>query len=224
MGKLFSFNEDLGPWDETNFLIFLFMGYNLFLLKDIISQFPMAFRQEKYWETLPAIIIAPFNRFNLLLGIFFSHLIMIAIPFTIFFILCYFVFPIGPITVLFVIVLYLLIAVLFSGIGLILGIFMISKENYVAMLIFILNLIFWFSCINYPFEIFPKIIQDIINLNPFYYIFYFLRISWIEDDVIFSVTTHTYYFIILIIGAITIPLIGVIIFNKIYRKYGIVGY
>ena len=224
MTKFFSFNEGLGPWNQRNFFIFVFMAYHLMLLKDIINQFPLSFRQEKYWDTLPALIIAPFNRFNLLLGIFFSHLIIVAIPFAIFFIMCYFIFPIGLITVLFIIALYLLIAILFSGIGLILSILIVSKENYVEVLKLILNIIFWFSCINYPFQIYPKIIQEQIGRNPLYYVFFFLRVSWIENDVIYSITRHPYFFIVLIIGAITLPSIGVIIFNKIYRKFGIVGY
>ena len=224
MTKFFSFNQSLGLWNEKNFLIFVFVAYHLSLLKDITNQFPMSFRYEKYWETLPALIIAPFNRFNLLLGIFFSHLMIIAIPFAIFFIICYIIFPIGLITVLFIIALYLLVAIIFSGIGIILGVLTVSKENYVEVLRLLLNITFWFSCLNYPYEIFPKIIQSIIVRNPFYYIFYILRISWVEDDVIFTITTHLYNFTVLIIGAITLPVIGVIIFNKIYRKFGIVGY
>ena len=104
------------------------------------------------------------------------------------------------------------------------GVFAISKENVWKFLSFAMNLIFWASCITYPFEFFPDLIQDIINLNPLYYIFDILRLIWIENNFIITLTTHSLHFYILISLAIVIPLIGVNIFNKIYKKYGIVGY
>jgi len=119
-----------GQWDGTNYLIFLFTAFNIELLRRIIQDFPDDFRLEKYWKTLPALMIAPFNKLHLLFGIFLSHLIIIAIPFVVFFLLTYMKSPISIFTIVFIIIIYLLIDLIFSGIGLFLAVFAISKENY----------------------------------------------------------------------------------------------
>ena len=224
MGQFFSYNVKFGPWNDTNYSVFVILTYNLVLLKQIIGTFPQQFNREKFWETLPALIIAPFNRINLLLGTFVSHLIIIFIPFTVFFILCWILYPIGIFTILIIIIIFFLISLIFSGIGLILGIFVIANENIYHFLSFSLTFIFWFSCISYPFELFPNIIQSIIELNPLYYIFDILRLTWIDNNIIQTFLLYPYNFLILIACAIAFPSIGVIFFNKIYKKYGIVGY
>ncbi len=224
MGRLFQLNQQFGPWTNENYVIFLFIAYQIILLKNIVIKFPAGLRQEKFWQTLPALIIAPFNRFNLLLGIFVSHLIVISIPFTIFFIICYIIYPISIFTILSIIFIFFLIEFTFSGIGLILGIFAISKESIWRFLLFCINWIFWLSCITYPFEIFPNLLQALINLNPLFHIFDFLRKTWIEDNFLLTITLHPVSFIILLLTSIMLPVIGVYIFNIIYKKYGIVGY
>jgi len=193
-------------------------------LKRVIQEFPIQLRIEKFWKTLPIIIIAPFNRFNLLLGIFFSQIILISVPFIIFSIICYIYYPISFLTIILIIIIFFLIALIFSGIGLLIGIFAISNENVWKALSFIVSLIFWVSCVTYPFNIFPEFIQQIINLNPLYYIFDLLRLTWIYNDVLLTITLLSLNFIILIACSIIIPCLGVIIFNLIYKKYGIVGY
>ncbi len=224
MGTLFKFNDQFGPWTIDNFLVFTFISFNIILLKTIMEEFPKQIIKEKYWKTLTALIIAPFNRFNLLIGIFFSHLIYISIPFLIFSILCYIYYPISFITALFIVIIYFLIALIFSGLGLIISVFVISNENIWYMLSFSINLVFWFSCVTYPFEVFPAVIQRFMLLNPLYHIIDVLRLVWLEDDIILSFTLHPLQFLILILTAIIIPVIGVFIFNKVYKKYGISGY
>jgi len=224
MGEFFKFNENYGPWTRENFLVYQFIAYNINLLRSIMTEYPSHFQREKYWETLPALIIAPFNRFNLLFGIFFAHSITIFIPFTIFFILCYIYYPVSIFTALFVIFLFFCVSLSFSGIGLIIGIFAISKEKYLGVIDFSIVIFFWFACISFPFEIFPPTLQSLISLNPLYYIFDIIRLAWIEDDAIYTIISHPFSFFLLITCAITIPCVGVVIFNKIYRKYGIVGY
>lgn len=224
MGKIFTFSEQFGSWNEQNFIVYQFIAYNIYLLRGIINKFPYDFRQEKFWYTLQSLIIAPFNRFYLLFGILFSYLTLTFVPFAIFFILCYIFYPISIITFFFVIIIYFLITLIFCGMGLILGIFAISKENLWSILTFGIVIIFWFSCVSYPFELFPNFIQDIINLNPLYYIIDILRLTWIEDNIITSINLHFFNFLILIGLAISFPIIGVYIFNLVYKKYGIVGY
>ena len=224
MGKFFEFNDNFGPWDSNNYIVYIFLAYNIMQLQKIINRYQLQFSQEKFWQTLPGLLIAPFNTYYLLIGIFLSYLILISIPLIIFFIICFVFFPISFFTVLSIIFITLLIALIFSGLGLILGIFAISNENVSPILGFGLGLIFMASCLSFPFEIFPLFIQNIINLNPLYHIFHFYRLVWIEDNIIFSISSHLVSFLVLIGSAIILPYIGVIIFNKIYKKYGIVGY
>jgi len=224
MGQFLNLNTQFGPWSENNYMIYQFIAYNIGLLIGVTTLFPNRLQQEKYWMTLPALIIGPFNRFYLLFGIFFSHIILVSLPFTIFLILGYLYWPISIFTLLFILGTYFLVALIFSGIGIILGIFSISKENFWKLSVFLLNFLYWLSCITYPFEIFPNIIQSVINLNPFYYIFDFLRLLWIENDIVSSITLHAFNLVTLISCAIILPFIGVFIFNKVYKKYGIVGY
>ncbi len=215
---------NIGLWSSQNFILYQFIAYNIMLISGITNAYPSQFRNEKYWKTLPALIIGPFNRSNLLLGIFLSHLTIISFPFIIFFILGLIWQPISIGTIILIIAIFFLIALIFSGIGLILGIFAISNENIWNVLSFLLMFVMWFSCITYPFEIFPGFIQKIINLNPLYYIFDFLRITWIQDDILFTISTYPFHFIILISTSIILPSIGVFLFNQVYKKYGITGY
>ena len=83
MGQIFNLQDNVGLWTQNNFIIYQFIAYNIALLRKMISETPKIFHQEKYWQTLPALIIAPFNRINLLFGIFISNLILISIPFII---------------------------------------------------------------------------------------------------------------------------------------------
>jgi len=224
MGAFFKFNEKFGPWTQVNYFIFMFMAYNIILLRGTVDQFLAQIYLEKYWKTLTALMIAPFNRINLLFGVFISQLIVISIPFTVFLILCYIVYPISVITVIIVLIIYFLIALIFSGIGILIGVFVITNENILVILRFLFNLMFWFSCIVYPFEVFPEVVQNLISLNPLYYIFDFLRVVWIENDFIYSINNHKMSFVLLILSAIFIPILSVIIFNEIYKKFGISGY
>ncbi|MFX0001776.1 MAG: ABC transporter permease [Candidatus Hermodarchaeota archaeon] len=224
MQNIFDFRTTLGFWSSSNFILYQFIAHNISHMSSITGRFPGQFRAEKFWKTLPALIVGPFNRFNLLFGIFFSHLVMILIPFSIFFIWGIIIEPISIATVLFILALYFLIALIFSGVGLIFGIFAISNENIWQVLSFLLMFVFWFSCISYPFELFPGFIQNIINLNPLYYIFDFLRITWIHNDVLITINSYSFHFLTLIATSIILPFIGVFLFNLVYKKYGITGY
>lgn len=224
MGKFFTLNTEFGPWDESNYMVFQFIAYQILLIKALINQFPIQFLREKYWKTIPAILIAPFNRYNLLFGIFFSHMILISIPFIIFFVLCWIVYPISFLTIISIIVLLLFTALIFSSIGLIIGAFAISNENIWRILSFGISMVFWLSCLTYPFEIFPNIIQQIINLNPLYYIFDILRTTWIENNILLSISYHPFNFLILFLTVLIFPIISVYVFKLIYKKFGIVGY
>lgn len=222
--RFFDVGVRFGRWDDTNYLIFLFIAYNIELLRKVINDFPNEFRREKFWKTIPALMIAPFSKLHLLLGIFFSHLIIIAIPFVAFLILTYLVYPISIFTIFFIILIFLIIDLIFSGIGLFFGVFAISQETYWQIFLLIIQIVFYMSCITYPFELFPNYIQSIILLNPFYYIFDILRITWIDNNILLTISKYPFHFIVLIGAAIIIPIISIKVFKVVYQKFGISGY
>ncbi|KKL10683.1 hypothetical protein LCGC14_2553360 [marine sediment metagenome] len=222
--RFFGEGVTFGQWNDTNYLVFLFTAFNIELLRNITQNFPKEMQQEKYWKTLPALMIAPFSKMHLLLGILLSHLIIISIPFIVFFLLTYLISPISPITIIFTIFIYLLIVLIFSGIGLFLAVFAISEENYWRFFTIGLQLLFYISCVTYPFELFPAVIQPIIRLNPFYHIFEILRFTWLEDNIILTITNYPFQFTILIGTAIIVPLLSIYVFKTIFDKFGIVGY
>lgn len=224
MGQIFNLAEEFGPWNSQNFIIFMLTLYQIVLLNRLTAVFSSNLMREKAWKTLPSIIIAPFNRWNLLLGIFFSHLILISVPFTIFIILCYIYYPISILTLFSVLILYFILALFFSGIGLVIGIFAISKEGLVRVINFGYSLVIWFSCLSMPFEFFPGYFQNIVVYNPFYYIFVIIRYVWIENDILVSLTAHPFNFLVIFSSGIFLPIFGVFFFDYIYNKYGIAGY
>jgi len=223
-GKLFQLDADVVPWNSSNYIIFVFLGYNILLMSRMIKEVPSQLRMEKFWKTLPALMLAPFNRFYLLFGYHFSELILILPPFFVFLIVSYFFFPISLLTVLIICFMFFAISIIFTSIGFIIGAFAISNENIWAILGFFVNMVVWASCITYPYELFPHQIQFFINLNPIYFIIDILRLTWIENNFLLTIQLHPEHFIIFFISLAIFPLIGVITFNYVYKKLGISGY
>ncbi len=224
LDKFFDYNVKFGPWTSKNYMVFVFIGYNILLMRGMINLIPQNLMTEKYWKTLPALITAPFNRFYLLFGYIFSEIIGILIPFTVFLIILLIYYPISFLTLIVIILIFLGISIIFSGIGLLLGVFAISNENLWSVLDFIARTILWFSCVMYPFYLYPNVIQNIIEINPIYYIIDIIRWTWIEDDILLTVYLHPVHILIFISSLIVFPIICVYTFNYIYKKLGISGY
>ncbi len=222
--KFFEYNTSIGPWTPQNYMIFVFIGYNIMIMQSMISYIPKSLLQEKYWKTLSTLITAPFNRFYLLFGYIISEFLGILIPFAIFFITMLVLFPISIPTLIIVILMFLGIGIVFSGVGLFLGVFAISNENFLHIFDFFTRLILWFSCVTYPFQLFPRVVQNIINVNPIYYLIDAIRLTWIENNIIFTTLSHPTHIFIFVISLVIFPIMCVYIFNIIYKKLGISGY
>ena len=216
----------LGYWDSSNYLLFLLLAFCIQFSKSIINRFNQVFGQEKYMKTLSAIMIAPVHRFTLLIGILVSEIVMNSIPVVILIIIAYILYPISIIYIFLVLLLFFSIFLIFGSIGLLIGVFQISFEEFVPYSHLTLRILFLFSCINYPKELFPSIIQNIIILNPFYYIFDTLRLVWLlgidYDKAIVLITPIHISMIILL--TILSPIISIVIFERVYKKFGITGY
>lgn len=223
-GEFFAIREDIGPWNSQNYMVFILIGYGILLLRRMIREVPKQLRDEKYFKTLPALILAPFNRFYLLFGYFISELIMILPPFLVVLIIGYILYPISFFTMIFVFIIFIGVAMIFTGIGFMIGVFAVSNENIWVILGFLMNLIIWASCITYPYELFPSQIQFFINLNPVYHVINFLRLFWIENNLILTITLHPLQTFIFVGSLFLFPIMGVITFDYIYKKLGVSGY
>ena len=221
LGRIITFNNNFGPWDGGNYIVYQFTAYQIVFLYQIINRFTGILAQEKSLNTFTILIIAPFRRINLLFGIFLTHITLISIPFLIFLIWCYILYPISIITLFFIFFVYFLITLFFSGIGLFFAIFILSKPHLQPLLSIPLTILMMFSCLGLPFEFFPKNFQNIARLNPFYYVFIIARYIWIEDNIIFSITFHPFIFLVVIFLALTSPILGLKVFNYIFDKYRI---
>ncbi len=70
LGQIFTFSDNFGLWDSQNFALYIMTSYQISIMTKVRNIFPSRFYIEKVWKTLHATIIAPFNRRNLLLGMF----------------------------------------------------------------------------------------------------------------------------------------------------------
>jgi len=225
---IFTIREDylFGYWTGLNFILFLFIAFCVQFLRKIVLNFSHLFNQEKYWKTLQALMVAPINRYVLLFGFLIAEMILISIPFIIFFIIAYILFPINIFYLSLVILSFLSISILFGCLGLILGILIITKEGIYSVINLGLTLLFWLSCLSYPLQIFPEIVQPIILLNPIYYFIDIIRIFWLMGiDYNLAITFLTPIHIIVVVGGtIILPIFSVYFFNTFYDKFGISGY
>ncbi|MFX1470487.1 MAG: ABC transporter permease, partial [Promethearchaeota archaeon] len=224
LDRFFDFSTRIGPWTPQNYMIFVFVGYNIMIMQSMIDYIPKSLIQEKYWKTLPALMMAPFNRFYLLFGYIISEFVGILIPFTAFFVVILIFFPLSVLSIVIIILMFLGIGIVFSGLGLFLGVFAISNENFLYLFNVITRFLFWFSCVSYPFQLFPRSIQNIINLNPIYYLIDLIRLTWIENNFTFTILSHPIHFSIFTFSLVIFPLVCVYVFNIIYKKLGITGY
>ena len=192
----------------------------------LLTLYKDMFHREKIWLTLKGLIIAPFNKFNLVMGMMLAEIVVIIPVVAIFLIICYIFFPIPLLNILFFCLIFLAIIIIFMGIGVFIGVLEITKEGKSAIVVFGTQFISWLSCVTYPLRLFPQILQDIIMLNPFYYIFDLLRLTWWAGidptDAIQYISVE--HIVITILTTLIIPIVSLYLFDVIYKKYGISGY
>ena len=227
-GAIFSLNSaySFGYWTSQNYFLFILLAFIIQFLRQIIENFRFLFLREKYWKTLQALLVAPINRYVLLFGVLISEMILISIPIIFFFIVAIIVFPITFLNLLLVLIILASISIIFGSIGLILGIIFVTQEGVQRILKIGLTFVFWLSCISYPIQIFPEIVQNVILINPFYYIIDLFRIVWligVDYNLAMSFLTPIHIILICLL-TFSLPVISVYLFNKFYDKFGISGY
>ncbi|NVM36615.1 MAG: ABC transporter permease [Candidatus Lokiarchaeota archaeon] len=227
-GAIFSISGDysFGYWSGQNYLLFLLIAFCIQFLRRIVENFRQLFFREKFWKTLQALMVAPINRYVLLFGILISEMILLSIPFAFFLILTIIIFPIPILNLLIVLGLFFCLAIFFGSLGLIVGVLIITKEGIYRVFKLGLTFLYWLSCVSYPLQIFPEIVQNVIVLNPLYYFIDLIRIFWLMGiDYNLAISFLTPLHIIMVsIFTILLPIFSVVLFNIFYKKYGITGY
>ncbi|MFX1258452.1 MAG: ABC transporter permease, partial [Promethearchaeota archaeon] len=155
-----------------------------------------------------------------------ANLILTSVPIILILIICYIFFPIPLFYFFLVCLIFLCIGFVFSGIGLLIGVFDITNETVAKLILVALDFIIWSSCVLYPLEMFPEILQTLFRFNPFYYYFDLLRLTWWAGiDYSNAIEYLTiYHILVVVIFTILIPFTAIVSFNKIYNRYGIRGY
>ena len=225
---LFALNENAfgNYFSRDNFVLFLLLGYCVSVLVFLLWNYQDLFYDEKTWKTLNAVIVAPISKFNILVSYLISGLISKSVPLIFIVVLCYILYPIPLISLLFVVVILFCISLVFASMGFILGVFTIVNEDISTSLSVGISFIALVSCLFYPIDIFPKEIHFFIKLNPLYYYFDLLRLSWWAgidyDDAMNYITFN--HILVVTTFKIIMPIIASYLFLIIYKKYGTSGY
>ena len=209
----------------NNYVLFLLLAYCVECLIFLLWNYREAFQNEKIWKTLTGMTVAPLNKYNIFIAYLISGLIAKSLPIIIIVILCSIMFPIPLTYFLLVLLVLLCIALTFSGMGYIIGVFQIINESISASLTAGISFISLVSCLFYPIDIFPESVHFIILLNPLYYYFDLLRLVWwagIYEPAINLITLNHILFVTFF--TIFTPIVASFLFAKLYYKYGISGY
>ncbi len=213
-------------FSPENYPLFLLMAYCVECLIFLLWHYREVFADEKIWLTLKGMMIAPISKFQMLFSYLISGLISKSLPIIVIIIICYFLYPIPFINLLFVIIIFGCISITFASMGFIIGTFEIVNENIAGILTVGISFIALVSCLFYPITIFPNWMAPFILLNPLYYFFDLLRLSWwLGVNYSEAIKYITIYHFIFIIGTtITLPIFASVLFVKLYKKYGASGY
>lgn len=208
-------------FNQTNYLSWLIIGTIIFSFsKNGFDAFLDRFNREKFWNTIQGTLLAPINRFLILIG----YTIVVLIDSILFFIaiMAIYVF-IYQISITQIIILFLISFLMLlgsGGIGLIKGAIFISTETYHTLFELAQFFILFLSCYSIPLEYFPEFLRGFILFNPFYH-----GIELARNIIYGQFTPLTPFSLVyILIFAISAMLIGVYLFNKIWKKFGIHGY
>ncbi len=225
---LFNIEENIfgGYFSSKNYILFILLAYCIECLLVLLWSYKSMFNDEKVWQTVKGLLIAPTSKYHILLGHLIAGLIAKSLPIIIIFIICLFFFPISFFYFLLVVIVFLSLSIVIASIGFIIGLFKLVNENVSATLTISISMISFFSCLFYPIEIFPEFLQFIVKLNPLYYFFDLLRLVWWAGiDLQMALHYITINHIIIVVAfSILMPLATSYLFFKIYYKYGIGGY
>ena len=217
--------QSFGIWTPENYVLFILTGVFIVILIDLISIYGHNFLQEKYWKTLSGIFMSPVKIYSILLSKLIVELITFCVPLFLVLIICFIIAGSSLITMISILIFYAFACLFISSVGLAIGSFKLSIEGEYKVVFFFIKFFLIFSCYKYPKEFFPEELQIFIYINPFFYFWDIIRIILVLgfENVIFN-PRYTAHFVIVILLTIIGPILSVLLFKYVYRKFGISGY
>ena len=212
---------EFGGITQENYLSWLFIGslFHIFAFQGFTA-FENRFITEKYWMTIQGSLLAPISKYYLLFGIIIEVFIESSISFIILSIFSYIFSPTNFFNIFLIFIILFITLLGTAGIGLIDGAFAISNEDYRFFFKYCYFIMLFLSCYAIPYAIFPKFLEPFILINPLYHSIFLIREIWFNS---FSLNCITSLIILLIFTSLSL-LLSVMIFNKIWKKFGIEGY
>ncbi|MHA1277496.1 MAG: ABC transporter permease [Candidatus Helarchaeota archaeon] len=221
MGIFNYVTEDLGTLTPENYPVWLFLGSIFFTFGlNGFNSFDTKFMYEKYWMTIQALMLTPISRYAILIGGTIETFIRSFITFLIFVIFSYIFLPTGIINIFAIILILNIILAASMGIGILRGGIALVNENYRSFLSYFVFFVLFFSCYSIPFSLLPGPLKNLALANPFYHGLLLIRSIWfntLEFSMIYS-------FIYLLVFAALCIVLGIWLFNKLLKRFGIQGY
>ncbi len=209
---------DLGQLTEDNALAFLAIGIVMY---DVAWKMFEAFdmREEKFWKTLEGTLMAPISRFTYFLGksIFIMSFFLVSdLPMLI---VTFYVAGVSLDVVLLLILAIFSTWLIWMGIGIFMaGVSLFSEGIFTLFLLYGLWVVQMVSGVFFPVEVLPDILIYLGKALPLYHAIYLARAPIIGQSI--QMTSVIY----LGVFSIVTPILGVILFNEMYKRKGIVGY
>ena len=213
--------SNVGNVEKENYLLFLLLGASVYSFFSLgFSLFYVKFYNEKYWKTIQALLIAPIDRIDLIMGVGLSEIVKLSLTMPFFFGMAFILSPTHLSSFIVVLVTILLLFLGVLSFSLIQGAFTLSNENF----LFLFTYIFWIwgilSCFYYPIEALPDIVKPLVRVNPIYHGLVIVRGVWVDG----YVSNFFVHFLFVLAFAILTPAVSIPIFNKVIKKYGATGY
>lgn len=205
----------------SNYLTWVLLGsvfYSTFSLA--YGVFRRRFTEEKYWMTIDGTLIAPISKYYLLFGVIIELAvegIIMSLPFMI---MSYIVMPTAFINILFIYLIFLITLITGAGISIVGGAMYLIDENLVVFFDYGLFIIIFLSTYFIPFDLYPAFLQIFVFINPLYHFINISRNAWFgfySIDIFWS-------FLFLVIICVVCVVLGIYIFNKTTRRFGVRGY
>ncbi len=226
----FGGGQDIGVVTGANFFIFLVLG----LIADMFfemgfSAFTTRFLNEKYWDTIEGILMAPLNKISLISGVGLAELIAFAPALALFFSIVFIIHAVSINIIVFVLCVLLLALFISLSLGLIASCAVLFNENFVPFFSYLRMGLVFISCFYYPIDVllfetmgYTVDLRILALLNPFYQANFLIKEAWLNPG--FVLADGIFPFAYLILFALITPLFAIFMFNKLWRILGIQGY
>ena len=217
-GFFYSGAENIGGVTAKNYIVFVLLGMtmaNLFTSGfKVISN---SFLREKWWKTIQGLLTSPAKKIEILLGFGIGALADILPVFLFSIIIAYIILPISLINFLYFLAIIIITYLMVLGLGFINAVFTLSNENLASFFHFASWGVIFLSCFYYPITSLPKFIHPLVKLNPLYYANVVIKSLWM-----YNALSIKSIFYLSILSLISLG-IGILVFNKVWKKLGIHG-